>query len=247
MTEFRLSRRSDVPALRQLWKQAFGDSEEYLDLFFETAYAPERSLVLDGIGAAAYWLDCSLEDRKLAYVYAVAVRKDLRGQGVGAALMKNLRVHLERQEYDGILLVPGDERLRDYYQKLGYRTLSWQNRFTAAAGTPVEMTRLTAEEYAILRRAYLGEHGVVQEKENLALLSGMAEFFRGDGFLAALEPGEGNCPELLGNPQAAPGITAALGLESCDFQTPGKELPYAMGLSLKDKLPEQLYFGFGFD
>ena len=247
MTEFRLSRRSDVPALWQLWKQAFGDSEEYLDLFFKAAYAPERSLVLEGIGGAAYWLDCSLEDRRLAYVYGVAVREELKGQGIGTAMMKALQAHLERQEYDGILLVPGDERLRDYYQKLGYRTLSWQNRFTALAGSPAEMVRVTAEEYAILRRQYLGQYGVVQEKENLALLSGMADFFRGDGFLAALEPGEGNCPELLGDPQAAPGITAALGLESCDFRTPGKELPYAMGLSLKDKLPERLYFGFGFD
>lgn len=247
MTEFRFSSPADVPALRSLWKEAFGDSEEYLDLFFSTAYAPQRSLVLDGIGAAAYWLDCTLEDRKLAYVYAVAVRKDLRGQGIGLALMQALQGQLKKLGYDGILLVPGEEGLRSYYRKLGYRTVSHQNRFEAAAGTAREMTRLTAVEYGLARREYLGPSGVRQEGENLALLAGMAEFFRGDGFLAAVHPGEGICLELLGDPQAAPGITAALGLETCKFRTPGKEIPYAMGLALKGELPDNFYFGFGFD
>jgi len=247
MTEFRLSRRGDIPALRQLWNQAFGDSQEYLDLFFSTAYAPERCLVLDDIGAAAYWLNCGLGNRKLAYVYAVAVGKDLRGRGVGSAMMKELRVHLEAQGYAGILLVPGDEGLRNYYQRLGYRTVSRQDRFAAKAGQIVEMARLDAGEYARLRRAYLEDSGVIQEGENLALLSGMAEFFHGNGFLAAVQPGEGVCLELLGDSKAAPGITAALGLERCEFRMPGPGNPYAMTLPFIEDFPEEIYFGFGFD
>lgn len=249
MTEFRPSRREEIPLLRQLWKQAFGDSEEYLDLFFKTAYAPERSLVLDsdGIAAAAYWLDCGLEDRKLAYVYAVAVRKDLQGQGIGTALMKALQKELGEQGYTGIILVPGEESLRHYYQKLGYRTVSRRIRFIASASAAVEMTRLTAEAYARLRRDRMGRFCVVQEGESLALLAGMADFFRGEGFLAAVAPGEGVCLELLGDVTAASGITAALGLETCEFRIPGQGEPYAMALPLGEELPEEVCFGFGFD
>ena len=31
-----------IPGLRNLWKKAFGDTDEFLDLFFSTAYAPGR-------------------------------------------------------------------------------------------------------------------------------------------------------------------------------------------------------------
>ena len=31
-----------IPGLRELWKKAFGDTDEFLDLFFSTAYSPDR-------------------------------------------------------------------------------------------------------------------------------------------------------------------------------------------------------------
>jgi len=249
MNKFRPSCREDIPALRRLWQEAFGDSGEYLDLFFGTAYAPQRSRVLerDGIAGAAYWLDCRVKDFRLAYVYAVAIDRTLQNQGLGSALMKELHSHLKLLGYDGILLVPGDEGLRSYYSKLGYETVSWQDRFTASAGTWVPMTRLDTTSYADLRRNYLGEMGVIQEGENLALLGKMADFFHGDAFLAAVAPGEGECLELLGDISAAPGITAALGLKVCTFRTPGNAHPYAMAHSLGRELPKTLYFGFGFE
>ena len=249
MSKFRFSCREEVPALRQLWKQAFGDSDEYLDLFFSRAYAPDRCRILEksGIGGAAYWLRCDACGLRLAYVYGVAIREDLQNQGFGSALMEDLRATLKQEGYDGILLVPGDEGLRRYYEKLGYRTISWQDRFEAEAGHPAQMKRLTTEQYAAFRSIFSLRGYVAQEKENLALLEGMADFYLGEDFLVAVAAGEGECLELLGNRAAAPGITAALGLETCRFRAVGGEFPYAMGLSLGKDLPEELYFGFGFD
>ena len=39
-----------IPQLRQLWKEAFGDTDDFLDVFFSVAFAPERSrcVILDG-------------------------------------------------------------------------------------------------------------------------------------------------------------------------------------------------------
>ena len=200
-----------------------------------------------GILGAAYWLDCCLGNYRLAYVYAVAIRRGCQNRGLGTALMEELHQHLTQQGYGAALLVPGDEGLREYYHRLGYETLSWQERFTAAAGKPIPMTRLSADDYAHARREYLTENGVVQEGENLALLEEMAEFFQGDGFLAAVAPGEGECLELLGDKSFAPSITAAVGLEHCEFRAPGHSHPYAMARSLGAELPKELYFGFGFD
>ena len=53
--------------------------------------------------------------------------------------------------------------------------------------------------------------------------------------------------ELLGDRSAAPGIAAALGLESCRFRVPGPQTPYAMGKNLSGPpLPQEVYFGFSF-
>ena len=64
-----------MPGLRALWKAAFGDSDDFLDMFYTTAYAPHRCRCMvdgDRVAAALYWFDCTCEGQKLAYLYAVA-------------------------------------------------------------------------------------------------------------------------------------------------------------------------------
>ena len=55
-----------VPALRALWREAFGDGDEFLDTFFDTAFSKERCRVaIDGertVGAL-YWFDCSFKGK----------------------------------------------------------------------------------------------------------------------------------------------------------------------------------------
>lgn len=250
MSEFRPSRWSEIPALRALWKAAFGDSDAYLDLFFSTAYAPDRSIVLpegNVLLGAAYWLDCHLDDRKLAYLYAVAIDPAHQNRGLGTALMQAIHARLAESGYQAALLVPGDEGLRRYYQRLGYETISHRNEYTARPGTPLPLRPITAEEYALARQRYLPEPAVIQEEENLALLARLAQFYEGPGFAAAMAKDEPVCLELLGA-DTAPGITAALGFDTCRFFGPGDRIPYAMAKSLDGTpMPPNLYFGFGFE
>ena len=80
-----------VPGLKKLWRLAFGDSEETVDAFFATGYAPDRCRsMMDGETVAAlYWLDCSCEGETLAYIYAVATHPDYRGRGLCRRLMED--------------------------------------------------------------------------------------------------------------------------------------------------------------
>ena len=229
MTEFRHSQPEDIPQLRQLWKECFGDSDAFLDSFYTLAYSPARSLVLqrnDRILGVAYWFDCAMGSLPLAYVYAVAISPEVQGKGLGSALMEAIHRTLKEKHYSGVLLVPGDEGLRRYYTHFGYRSCSCR---------PLEvclppLTPVSPAEYARLRRILLPENGVIQEKENLAFLSALADFFRAGAGIAALSKQDGSCLELLGVP------------------TPGAQRPYAMGRSLTEiPLPEQIYFSFGFD
>ena len=61
-------RKEDIPRLRQLWQQAFGDTDAFLDGFFNTGFSPDRCRCLqaDGVLAAAlYWFDCDFRGESL--------------------------------------------------------------------------------------------------------------------------------------------------------------------------------------
>jgi len=229
MIEFRASHSGDLPSLRILWKNCFGDSDRFLDLFFSTAYAPQRTLVLSECGeilGAAYWFDCTMGTGSLAYLYGIGISPSRQNQGLGKALMEAIHAELTRQGYDAAVLVPGEESLRRYYAKFGYRTCSFRRREAA----PGRLVPIDAGTYFQLRRQLLPENGVVQEGAAIAFLSALADFYQGKGTLAALSKEDGNCLELLGTAPTGP------------------TEPYAMAASLTESdLPEEIYFAFGFD
>ena len=103
-----------IPALRTLWHQAFGDSTAFLDCFFSVGYSAGRSrcLFLDGQPISMlYWFDSTWENQKLAYLYAVATNKAFQGRGFCQRLMKDTHAHLKEAGYAGAVLSPGSASL----------------------------------------------------------------------------------------------------------------------------------------
>lgn len=243
-----------LPALRRLWKEAFGDTEEFLHNFERTAFHVDRcrNVTVDGETIAAlYWFDCSYRDRRIAYLYAIATAKARRGQGLCRQLMKNTHQHLKTLGYEGAILVPGSKELFEFYNKIGYQTCSYIAEFCCSASTrEVALRTIDKTEYTRLRRQFLPIDGVVQEGENLEFLQTMANFYVGDGFLLAAR-GEGDTlygTELLGDRSVAPAIVKGLGYAKGNFRTPGTERPFAMYHPLCDSpLAPPSYFGLAFD
>lgn len=238
--------------LQALWKQAFGDPEEFIGSFFRTAYSPQRCrCVFKGntLAAMLYWFDCSWGSKKLAYLYAVATAEDHRGQGLCRALMEDTHRHLKSLGYDGCILVPRTEALFAMYEKLGYTTCSYVQNFTCEAGAPLPLRQISAEEFAALRRQHLPQNGVVQEGSALALLQTYSAFYTGENVLLAMYAEDGKCTvcELLGDPDAAPGIIATLGYGSAKVRTPGCQTPFAMYRSLAEDPAAPSYFGIALD
>lgn len=241
-----------IPALRQLWKQAFGDSDEFLDAFFHMGFAPRRSrgvFAEDKPAAMLYWFDCCCRGEKLAYLYAVATDDAYRGRGLCHRLMADTHVHLEKLGYAGTVLVPGNEGLFRLYEGMGYESFGGLEEFTCgAAECGLALKRLTPAEYAQERRKYLLEGGVRQEGPLLDFLGTHAEFYAGTDFvLAAYQDAETlTAPELLGNAAAAPNILGALGAKQGSFRTLGTGRKFAMyrGFSTKTS---PTYFGLALD
>ena len=242
-----------IPALRELWKAAFGDGDDFLDPFFAIAFAPERCRCVSEdkkVAAALYWFDCSCDDQHFAYVYAVATHPDFRNRGLCASLMADTKALLEGQGYDGILLYPASEELSRMYEKLGYYRCTAVSEFTCEADrTPAILEKIGKNRYALLRRQYLPQGGVIQEGPLLDFLAELADFYAGEDFVAAVtvDSGEARCHELLGNLTMAPKILCALGAQNGFFRTPGSEKPFAMSLFLTSKAADPTYFGFPLD
>lgn len=240
----------DIPRLRRLWQEAFGDGDAYLDDFFRTAFSPDRCLTLwmDGrLAAGLYWLDCSCRGEPCAYLYAVATAAEFRGRGLCHRLMDQTHALLRQRGYAMTVLVPGSEGLFRLYASMGYETFGGMDEhLRTAANLAVPLRRISTAEYAASRRVFLPEGGMIQENETLELLQTQAQFYTGEGFLlcARIEEDTLFAPELLGS--ADPGsILRALSCREGTFRTPGSR-PFAMWLPLRPtKKPE--YFSIALD
>lgn len=241
-----------IPGLRRLWQEAFGDTDAFLDTFFATAFSPDRCRCISTggeIAAVLYWFDCSLNEQRIAYVYAVATAKKFRGQGLCHRLMADTHALLTGQGYAGVLLVPQQESLRRFYAGMGYRDAGGMETFSCAAGeTPASLRAIGREEFALRRRRLLPPGGVLQEGENLLFLEQQLRFFAGEDclFCGWEDKGSFHAVEFLGSRAAAPGILNALGCREGSFRTPGKD-PFAMFLPLIPEAVSPFYFGFAFD
>lgn len=243
-----------IPLLRKLWKEAFGDTDAFLDAFFTTAFAPKRCRCVfeNNIPLAAlYWFNCEYDGQPVAYLYAIATGVTHRGQGLCKQLMQDTHKYLENLGYLGALLVPGENSLFSFYEQLGYQTTCYNQEFTCSqVAQELTLRQVSSKEYASLRRRFLPAGSVLQEGENLTFLENECSFYAGDDFLLAARSNHRHlCGlELLGNIEVAPGLVHSFGCEEGRFRTPGVENAFAMYLPLT--LSSQVapsYFGFAFD
>ena len=242
-----------MPQLRQLWKTAFGDSDDFLDMFYATAYASHRCrCVLEGdhVAAVLYWFDCTCENQKLAYIYAVATDPAYRNQGLCRRLMADTHAHLKEKGYAGAMLLPQTEGLRQMYGKMGYKPCTSLREFEcAASGEPALLTELTPEEYTTFRKPMLPPDSVMQEGENLSYLAGYCKFYQSPDFLAVVFQDEDTtiCYEFLGDITHAPAFLQALGAKKGIIRTPGTGKDFAMHTSFDSNFLKPVYFAFAFD
>lgn len=242
-----------ISELKALWKEAFGDSDNFINNFFSTAFNKNRCRYaeLDSkVVAALYWFECEYFGKKVAYLYSIATAKSHRGKGICSALMEDTHKLLQEIGYEGAILVPGGKELFAFYNKLGYNDVCYIKEFEATSHEKVSLQRIEKSEYQKLRRRHLPQGSVVQENENLDFLAMQAKFYAGEDFILAAHEDEGKFfgTELLGNTEKAGGILAALGYDKAIFRTAGKNKPFALWLPLGNSaLPCPKYFGFAFD
>ncbi len=240
----------DIPALWQLWKEAFGDADSFLNKFFSAGFSPDRCrcLTADGqLAAALYWFDCTLKGKKVAYLYAVATAKQMRGKGLCRALVEDTHKHLKALGYAGAALVPGNEGLFSLYARFGYKSFCPMTAYTVSPGErSLSLSPIGWQEYEIMRKPLLPESALLQDGKTLEFLSTFAQFYQGQSCLLCgyEEGGTFHICEYFGNENILPQIAATLGA-AVNVRLPGgkntamyhslehtPDLPAYLGLTL---------------
>ena len=112
--------REDIPALKALWEEAFGDEQQDIDLFFETVYpnatgfcAEDGGELVSMLFALPQTIVKEEKQLKCAYLYAVATKKVRQGEGLCSALLAYAEKELRKRYFEALLLSPASERLAD--------------------------------------------------------------------------------------------------------------------------------------
>ena len=242
-----------IPQLRSLWKEAFGDTDEFLDGFFAHGFDSKRCRCIteaDRVVSVLYWFEVTYRNQRFAYLYAVATALSHRGKGLFAVLLEETKQVLTEAGFDGILLVPENEALCRMYEKFGFSACTTVETCRVPAGeTAAEVREIGPETFAAQRRAMLPEGGVLQEGDTLRFLASQYHFWAGTGWLAVGQVYDGKlvCQEFLGDRSVIADLVRALGASVGVVRMPGNATPFAWFLPLRSDCDRPMYFALALD
>lgn len=182
----RMARPEDLVEICRVWELCFGDPEETVKLIMSPEML-ERTTVAELGGHVRSFMAAFdgliLGGARASYVLALCTVPEFRGRGLGESVLR-MAVHgaFERGA-ELVCLHPASESLAQWYEKLGLRILSRVLYEPAAVLGHVELERIGAAEYTVLRS---GMASTVPE----ALLRSQELFYcGGDGGLFAVTDG----------------------------------------------------------
>lgn len=237
-----------VPLLRALWKEAFGDTDVFLDGFFAEGFDPCRCRCIldeDVPVSVLYWFEVTCRGQRFAYLYAVATAMSHRGRGLFSALLEDTKQVLTDAGFDGILLHPETESLGRMYEKLGFSHCASVDSCTVAPAPKAAAVReIGPAEFADLRRQLLRDGGAEPAEDMLRFLASQYRFWAGEGWLAAGQVYEGKliCQEFLGGRSAAEGLVRALDVSEGLLRMPGNAERFVWAMPLRNGCVMPDYF-----
>lgn len=271
----RLRRADDglLPSVRTLWKEAFGDTDQDISLFFQHHAAAQTLVCVERGEVCAmlswFWMRLVLPDkttRRAAYLYAVATRRAYRGRGLAGTLLREAERCLQAEGAACVFLSPASESLFDFYARFGYqRALSRAESVCAAEDCGLQLCAASPEDYAAARDPLL-RGGYVAYGESLSYQQALCRETGGGLYLlsrgrecgcacVSWNAGQLRIEELLPpSPMLAAGLCAALGARQASCVTQGEmgaaeEATQWTGMTkwLSDPPPDRrFYFPFAF-
>lgn len=116
-----------APLVRRMWKTCFGDTDEYMDIFFAKKYRNENTLIYFEEGEAVaslqmlpYTITFYRQSLSFAYLAGLCTLPQHRQKGYMAQLIKEAHKVIEKRNITMAILIPAEEWLYKFYEKYGY-------------------------------------------------------------------------------------------------------------------------------
>ena len=133
----------------EIWRSTFADSEAFVALYSRSVYSLQRTHMLTAIDQSrslshvqyipykmrykeSYW--CA------GYISGAATRREQRGKGLVQHLMRAAHQQMWREGCLCAFLIPAEEWLYDFYQKMGYAILYSKRLTPRLSDEPTEIS-----------------------------------------------------------------------------------------------------------
>ena len=197
MIQIRSSLPEEAAAQKELWRQAFGDEDRYIDWFYDCCWKPEDMLLLLEDGKLASMLallpmELALPNGRSAsayYVYALATDPHARSKGYGRQLLHYVDFHLRARGVDCVTVVPAEPSLHKFFGTVDFqpgfslRKLELLRNMISAPGDgsaepvePAEYERIREKQLAGLPYIRYGEDRI-RYQQGMSRMAG-AELYR---------------------------------------------------------------------
>lgn len=199
---------SQIPQLKKIWSECFGDSDDYIDLFFKNRFGTSQAIaaVIEGktVGAM-YLLPVTAYEygnlKKGWYAYAIGILEKYRKKGIYAAIHSEICEYIKAHN-QFYILCPANQKLYEYYRGLGfndYACLAEITLFSDKGNDDYTLNSISPAEYVRERSSYFNEDGVILWDENAIEYALCENKFCG-GFCAYLQ-NENSKYAVLARPQ----------------------------------------------
>lgn len=165
---------NELPSVKELWKNVFGDDEIFINQFFYHLYQDNILIgkVKNEIIAMATLLPATIilegKEYDIRYVYACATLPRFRGKKIMSKILDKAFENTVNRREIGLFLLPANAQLYDFYKKNGFKEFFYHNEqhfflsdFVEKKCDTYTMQKITAEKYYSLRHTYLQNEGTI--------------------------------------------------------------------------------------
>lgn len=118
---------STKQAVRDMWKICFGDSDAYMDIYFNHKYRNENTLIyiedqkpVASLQMLSYSFSFHGSEIPVAYLSGLCTLPDYRNRGYMKELIINSYQVAKEREIPLMVLVPQDKSVMSYYERFGF-------------------------------------------------------------------------------------------------------------------------------
>lgn len=267
----------DVPAMRRLWHEIFGDPEELTEIFYlmlpdmgsavvavEDKKVIGMANVINGmelIEQGVQYIEHVKEPPVCGYIYAVAVSPEHRGKGIGRALCLEAEKLAKRRESDIVCTLPASQTLYKWYKDImDFEPVLKRKSFEVQCEAKEMCMELSSTEYMMWRENMLRNkshlhpsHITMEWQKQFCKVFGGGLYACGSGICAAMVDGK-TCyiKEVISAFSGDEAIIAAsvgkhLGCEKAVYYLPAEAEGEAYLAAIPGSIPAETIWNFTFD